>query len=395
MYVQSLRNHHHLNFQFLITCFILLQLLVAIHPPFQHPSYIRTFARASCVQHNRWTNWCWWLVFFSRAVEVDCRPLRSRMIKLSARRFVIYLNPQMHDEVLLLELTCSYQSVLGIKHNKTKWLYRSTWDLVYVYTSTNIAVAPPSKVGVMNKAKLQGFLNLVVSSCQNMCPTWRTKLSPTNVTNANIFYKNKTMAFLQEIPYRISPPKKLWNRGTSIWATKASSTFEVSWSKWRDELGPRWSMVKGNYRFLLSILYLHIYLYSPPLEGLLLMLWRSIFEIYRSLSPYLQNDINGNSSSPRWSNLLPAKVGQTHRSWWRGPTGRRWQWCLWTAAGWRSHRDIVEVWEWWWVWLNCDLTSWQSGEQIFLFLYFSGWNALMWLDGHIESHLVATHLCWS
>ena len=73
--------------------------------------------------------------------------------------------------MLLLELTCSYQSVLGIKHNKTKWLYRSTWDLVYVYTSTNIAVAPPSKVGVMNKAKLQGFLNLVVSSCQNMCPT--------------------------------------------------------------------------------------------------------------------------------------------------------------------------------------------------------------------------------
>ena len=87
------------------------------------------------------------------------------------------------------ELTCKYKTALGIE--TTKCLYRSTWDFVYVYTWTNIAVAPPSKVGVMSKAKF----------------AFEVLLSPTKYHFSHdlsyCFFKwdgNKTMDFLQENP---------------------------------------------------------------------------------------------------------------------------------------------------------------------------------------------------
>ena len=47
--------------------FLLLP-VVGCHPSTISTSY-RIFARASCVQRNRSTNWCWWLVFFSVTVQ--------------------------------------------------------------------------------------------------------------------------------------------------------------------------------------------------------------------------------------------------------------------------------------------------------------------------------------
>lgn len=103
--------------------------------------------------------------FFS--VVVHCRPLRSKDPNFTKISHLSESTDALWRCYLHQELTCNYKTVLGIE--TTKCLYRTTWDLVHVYATTNIAVAPPSKVGVMSKAKFQGFLNLVLSSCPNMC----------------------------------------------------------------------------------------------------------------------------------------------------------------------------------------------------------------------------------